>query len=118
LVAGDFFEHVAPGSSTERYDAILLDIDHSPDEWLCAGHGDFYSVAGLQGLADCLELGGVFVLWSAWEPAAEFLDVLGAVFPSVQSHEVSFYNPHVNEMDSNWVIVAGGLEGGGSAGTM
>ncbi len=106
LVAGDFFEHVARGSSARRYDVILLDIDHSPDSWLHARHGDFYSAAGLRGLADCLQPDGVFALWSAWKSAAEFLDALGTVFQSVQNHEVPFFNPHVNEMDSNWVIVA------------
>jgi len=105
LVSGDFFEYVGAGSSAERYDAILLDIDHSPDSWLRARHGDFYNAAGLQALADCLQPDGVFALWSAWEPATEFLDVLGTVFPSVQGHEVPFFNPHVNETDSNWVIV-------------
>ena len=118
LVAGDFFEHVGRGSSAQRHNAILLDIDHSPDSWLDARHGDFYSAAGLRGLADCLQPDGVFALWSAREPAAEFLDVLGTVFPSVQGHEVPFFNPHVNEMDSNWVIIAEGFKGGCPAGTV
>ncbi|MCD4824191.1 MAG: spermidine synthase [Phycisphaerae bacterium] len=108
LVAGDFFEYVKPGSSTQRYDAILLDIDHSPEFLLHARHGEFYNADGLRDLADCLQPNGVFALWSAWKPAAEFFDALGTVFPSVQDHEVSFFNPHVNEMDSNWVIIAGG----------
>ena len=118
LVAGDFFEHVARGAAAQRHDAILLDIDHSPDSWLDAHHGDFYTAAGLGGVADCLQPDGVFALWSAWEPPAQFLDVLGTVFPSVQGHEVPFFNPHVNEMDSNWVIIAEGLEGGRLAGTI
>ena len=66
LVAGDFFEHVGQTAPEQQYDAILLDIDHSPDSWLQARHGDFYSTAGLRGLAGCLRLGGVFALWSAW----------------------------------------------------
>ena len=111
LVAGDFFEYVGRGSSAQPYDAILLDIDHAPDSWLHARHGDFYNVAGLRGLGHCLQPGGVFALWSAWKPPAQFLDVLGTVFPSVQGHEVPFFNPHVNETDSNWVIIAGGMVG-------
>ncbi len=106
LVAGDFFEHVGQAASEQQYDAILLDIDHSPDSWLQAQHGDFYSSTGLRGLAGCLRPGGVFALWSAWKPAADFLDLLGTVFRSTQNHEVAFFNPHVNKMDSNWVVIA------------
>ena len=107
LVEGDFFQHVGPGSSEGPYDAILLDIDHSPDSWLHVRHGDFYSATGLRALADRLKPRGVFALWSACKPAAEFTETLRRVFPSVRSHEVSFFNPHINEMDSNWVVVAG-----------
>ena len=110
LLAGDFFEHVGRGASGQRYDAILLDIDHAPDSLLHAHHGEFYNAGGLQGLADCLQPGGVFALWSAWKPEAEFLDVLGAVFPSVHGQEVPFVNPHMNEKDSNWVILAMGSD--------
>ena len=106
LVAGDFFEHVGQATPEQQYDVILLDIDHSPDSWLQIRHGDFYNTTGMRGLACCLRPGGVFALWSAWKPAAEFLDLLGTVFRSVQNHEVTFFNPHVNEMDSNWVVVA------------
>jgi spermidine synthase len=108
IVEDDFFARVGSGSSVqrERYDVILLDIDHSPGCWLQARHAAFYKEAGLRALADCLRPGGVFGLWSAWKPSAEFLDTLGAVFPSVREHPVSFFNPHVNETDSNWVIIA------------
>ncbi len=108
LVEGNFFEYIAETSSAgaERYDVILVDIDHSPDRWLHDRHGDFYSPRGLQGLAQRLEPGGVFGLWSASRPPAEFLELVAEVFPDTISHEVSFFNPHTNETDSNWVIVA------------
>jgi spermidine synthase len=108
LVEGDFFEYVGQTSSaeSERYDVILVDIDHSPECWLHTRHGDFYSPSGLQGLAERLQPGGVFGLWSASKPAAEFLELVAGVFPDTRSHEVSFLNPHLNERDSNWVIIA------------
>jgi spermidine synthase len=108
VVHGDFFEHVAAGAAhPQPYDVILLDIDHSPDSWLHARHGDFYTAAGLRGLAACLRPGGVFGLWSASKPADEFLGVMNGAFPAVDIHEVSFLNPHLNETMSNWVVVAG-----------
>ncbi len=110
LVAGDFFEHVGQAASELLYDVILLDIDHAPDCLLHPRHGGFYRTEGLRNMARCLRGGGVFALWSAWKPQAEFFGLLGTVFPSVQSHEVSFFNPHVNENDSNWIIVAEGAD--------
>jgi len=106
LVEGDFFEHVGIAHPDRQYDAILLDIDHSPDCWLQPRHCRFYTSDGLQNMARCLRPAGIFAIWSAWKPAAEFLDALGVVFPSVQEHEISFLNPHINEMDSNWVVTA------------
>jgi len=106
LVEGDFFHLVAEGAGERRYDAILLDIDHSPDSLLHERHGEFYSAAGLRHLAGCLRSGGVFALWSAHEPRPRFLDPLATAFGAVDTHEVSFFNPHVNEMDRNWIVVA------------
>ncbi|MFW6061221.1 MAG: spermidine synthase, partial [Planctomycetota bacterium] len=108
LVAGDFFTHVGQTAAEQQYDAILLDIDHAPDCLLHERHGGFYSAAGLRNLARCLRPGGVFALWSAWQPPAEFLDLLATVLPTVRAHAVEFFNPHVNETDANWVIVAEG----------
>jgi len=110
FVEGDFFEHVAPGTTTETggcYDAILLDIDHSPESWLQLQHGGFYTAAGLRGLSEHLRPGGVFGIWSASEPSQRFLNLLESVLPNPRSHEISFLNPHVGETDSNWVVVAG-----------
>lgn len=106
LVEADFFSLWQSGPNGQRYDAILLDIDHSPDALLDAGHAGFYSTAGLQALSESLQPGGVFALWSASKPSAEFLDAMAAVFAYVRSHEVAFFNPHVNEPDANWVLVA------------
>ncbi len=114
LVIGDFFKHVGQAATPPLYDVILLDIDHAPDCLLREPHAGFYSTDGLQGMARCLRPGGAFALWSAWKPPGRFFDRLQAVFPSVRIHEVSFFNPHVNETDSNWIIVAEGADSAGS----
>lgn len=107
LVHDDFFARIAANDERrERYDVILLDIDHSPDSWLHTRHGDFYTTAGLQALTACLQPGGAFGLWSASKPADAFLGIVNGVFPLVHLHEVSFFNPHLNETMSNWVVIA------------
>jgi spermidine synthase len=117
LVEDDFFQYVLRNAQTkqERYDVILVDIDHSPECWLHSRHADFYREAGIRALADCLQPDGVFGLWSASKPAPEFLERVRRVFPHCRSCEVPFFNPHMNETDSNWVVIAA-LEGDPSAG--
>lgn len=106
LIRADFFEHVARAGPSRRYDVILVDIDHSPECWLDPRHGEFYTAPRLGTLATHLNPGGVFGLWSASEPAAEFMQLLKNAFAWVQSHEVRFFNPHITGDDTNWVVLA------------
>ena len=70
LLHGDFFALAAseagfdPDTPGRRFDAILVDIDHSPDALLDAGSASFYQPDGLRRLAAHLRPGGVFGLWS------------------------------------------------------
>jgi len=104
LVQGDFFE-IVPGSS-ETYEAILLDIDHSPEALLHARHGVFYDGPGLARLGERLRHGGVFALWSADPPEKGFLARLRGVFPDVSTREVTFEVPHLDMTDTNTIVVA------------
>lgn len=109
FLAGDFFRLMsddAPVPPEGRFDAILLDIDHAPDSWLHPGHATFYQAAGLRGLMRRLAPGGVFGLWSAAEPPPAFLDMLAGLFARVQTHPVTFTNPHLGRPDTNWIVVA------------
>lgn len=87
----DFFALVA--APDQRWDAILLDIDHAPDRWLAPGHADFYGEAALARLRDALAPDGVFALWSDDGPDAAFLARLSAVFATTDAVEVEFPNP-------------------------
>lgn len=87
-------------------DAVLLDIDHSPERWLNPGNGDFYTVSGLGSIAAKLRPGGIFGLWSD-DPADErFMALLGSVFHSTSAHEVAFQNPYTNAESTNTVYLA------------
>lgn len=91
---------------SKRFDAILLDIDHSPQCLLHEGHAEFYTPEGLNRLTDHLQPGGVFALWSADPPEESLTDGLNGAFESVCVREVEFYNPLLDERDVNYIIVA------------
>jgi spermidine synthase len=110
LVHGDFFAMVRDGldptDPDRRFDAILVDIDHSPRHVLDPGHQPFYTPAGLQDLARHLRPGGVFALWSDDPPDEEFRAVLAEVFTVVDAEVVTFPNFYTGGESANTVYVA------------
>lgn len=113
LAEGDFFCMAAPGSdgfdpaSPGRcFDAILLDIDHSPRDRLHMSHDSFYQPAGLEPLLDYLRPGGVFALWSNDPPDEGFIRTLTPMFADIKAHVVTFDNPLQGRQSTNTVYVA------------
>jgi len=113
LIHADFF-HVATApevgfdgsDNPQKVHAVLLDIDHSPSNWLNPGNGDFYTVEALRAMAEKIHSGGIFGLWSNDAPEPEFLALLDSVFESSVSHLVSFPNPYTGEESFNSVYLA------------
>jgi spermidine synthase len=113
LAHGDFFALVnspaegfdvrAPG---RRFDAILLDIDHSPSSVLHPSHAAFYAQDGLQNLAKHLKPGGIFALWSNEPPDSGFLDTLAGVFATSRAQVVTFHNPLQRREAANTIYIA------------
>ncbi len=99
FVQGDFFELSAsaqgfdPETSGRRFDAILLDIDHSPEALLDERSTSFYQPDGLRLLATHLKPGGIFGLWSNDRPDPAFTDRLAGVFAEARAEPVTFDNP-------------------------
>lgn len=110
LVEGDFFALAEAGFDPERpdrlFDAVLLDIDHSPRALLNAAHGRFYSPDGLVPLAQQLKPGGIFAMWSDEGPDEAFMAALAAVFDAPDAQVVSFDNPLTAEMSTCTIYVA------------
>ncbi|ABI78830.1 conserved hypothetical protein [Hyphomonas neptunium ATCC 15444] len=100
LVHGDFFELACaptgfdPDNPHMTYDAILLDIDHSPEMLLDSRSTGFYRPEGLKAMAGHLRPGGVFGLWSNVAPSDAFTDILKEVFPEAWAQPVVFRNPY------------------------
>ncbi|MFO7714227.1 spermidine synthase [Desulfosarcina sp.] len=108
---GDFFAMVRSGGFDPQvdgvcFDAVLLDIDHTPDCWLHRTHGDFYSQGGLHRLKAFLKPHGIFALWSNEPPETVFLDRLSTVFESAEGHRVQFDNPLLQTLSANGIYVA------------
>jgi spermidine synthase len=105
LVIADFFAWMR-GAPGEVFDAILLDVDHSPRHQLAPAHADLYTVEGLLRLSAHLAEGGVFAMWSDDPPDDTFLADLEQVFGTVAAHVVRFDNPLTGGVSSNSVYVA------------
>jgi len=108
--AGDFFALARTGfdvsNPTRKFDAVLLDIDHSPAHFLDEKNESFYAAEGLNALRHQLKDGGVFALWSN-DPADEkFTGHLESVFGAASAHNVEFPNPYTNSIAVNSVYIA------------
>ena len=111
-VLGSFFDLAIDPSSGfdsncagKKFDAILLDIDHSPTEFLNASNASFYTSKNLALMAEQLKPKGVFAMWSQNLPEESFEALLRTVFERVESHVVSFYNPFQSGESTNSVYV-------------
>ncbi|MGZ4436529.1 MAG: spermidine synthase [Nocardioidaceae bacterium] len=111
LAHGDFFALTAAGGlpgvgpAGRVYDAVLVDIDHTPQHVLSETHAGFYTVAGLTRLREQITVGGVFGLWSDDPPHDGFLTTLGSVFAAVEARVVDFPNPLTGATSSNTVYL-------------
>ena len=99
IVHGNFFalagsrEGFDAGAPGRRFDAVLVDIDHSPDFLLDPQNAAFYQQGGLLRLAGHLKPGGVFGLWSNERPDEAFVGRLADVFAKARAEPVTFHNP-------------------------
>ncbi len=103
IITDDFFARAQssdgfdPNMPGRKFDAILIDIDHTPDWLLDARSGSFYSEDGLRRLSAHLKEGGVMGLWSDAREDAAFTQRLGNVFSKARAEPVTFNNPLQNK---------------------
>lgn len=112
LVCADFFAAAAsevgfdPSRPGRLFDAILLDIDHSPRHVLHQSDTACYTPDGLRGLGAHLVAGGSFAMWSDDAPDEQFLSALEAVFTDIEARPVSFDNPLTRGRSSATIYLA------------
>ena len=110
LRQGDFFELVRVGLDEQapgrKFDAVLVDIDHSPEHFLDKRNGSFYTAEGLATVRDQLKPGGCFALWSNDHGSEEFSERLRDVFGEARFENVEFPNPYSGKPAVNSVYIA------------
>ena len=103
LASGEGFD---PDIKSHKFDAILLDIDHTPEYLINERQCNFYTEAGMTKLKSFLKPDGIFGLWSNDPPDDAFLEILSNVFSSAHGHLISFHNPLQHKTATNGVYIA------------
>lgn len=112
IIEADFFAGIAgPGfhpdaEAPKRYDAILLDIDHSPGHWLHPEHAPFYRPEGLAQLHRHLVPDGLFALWADGKPDIRFVETLQQSFTHARAETITFDNPITGGQSHGTVYLA------------
>lgn len=106
VIHGDVYGRLAD-TPTQKYDLILIDVDHSPDENLGTTNGDFYTKSGLQKAKQHLADNGILGIWSYAE-SSPFADALHEVFTEVHIEPVTVFNNLIKEEQTDWLFFARG----------
>lgn len=99
LIEGDFFALAASQAGFDaqkpgrQYDAILIDIDHTPERLLHSGSKGFYTAEGLRAVQRFLKPRGIVGLWSDEAPDDAIVALLADPFDMAWVEPVVFENP-------------------------
>jgi spermidine synthase len=101
---GDVYARLAAAPS-ERWDLVLVDVDHAPDDQLSGANDAFYRAEGLEQASRHLAPGGILGVWSYAE-SSPFADALRTVFQEVRIEPVTFFNELIDEETTDWLFFA------------
>lgn len=90
ITQGDLFDTLT-SKPNQSYDALLLDIDNTPDDLITKGNNRLYTPSFLQKIKSVLKPGGRVSYWLS-EPAPKFKKLLEKAGFQVTSHDAK---PHV-----------------------
>jgi spermidine synthase len=88
-----------------RWDLVLIDVDHAPEERLGPSNAAFYTAEGLARAKRHLAPGGVLAVWSYAE-SSPFADALREAFREVRVEPVAFENHVLEASETNWLFLA------------
>lgn len=95
VTEGSIFKHL-DSEPVARYDAVLIDVDHSPDELLDPRNATFYTEAGLRQAREHIADKGVLAVWSSAESEV-LVRTLEKVFSEVRIERVRWRNDLIDE---------------------
>ncbi len=101
---GDIFARLLAEPQDVPFDALLIDVDHSPDERLSSANKAFYTTAGLTQVARHIRPGGLFALWS-YDRSPALQETMQQVFFETDIHPVTYHNRHVHQDFTDWLYV-------------
>ena len=102
IVHGDIYQRLMTKPS-EKFDLIVIDVDHSPSDQLGAEENAFYTEEGLAKAKLHLTDGGVLAVWSYAE-SSSFADALRATFGRVLVEPVTTLNTLVGQEQTDWLF--------------
>lgn len=103
-VSGDVYARLqAPPE--RRFDVVLIDVDHAPDDQLTDANAFFYTEEGLEAARRHLTPGGVLGVWS-WAESSPFTAALRRVFSEVRAQPVTYFNELIGEEITDWLFFA------------
>lgn len=100
IATGDIFELIS--QSSDRFDAILLDIDNGPIAMTDAGNQRLYTQAGLQACRNALRAQGTLAIWST-VPSKPFEQRLLNCAFKVRRYKVKAYQAGKSKQLFIWV---------------
>jgi spermidine synthase len=102
LTSGDIYQRLLsePG---EKYDLIVIDVDHSPSDQLGEEEHDFYTTKGLAAAKQHLSNSGVLAVWSYAE-SSEFSKALEKTFETIHLQPIKTFNSLVNQEQTDWLF--------------
>jgi spermidine synthase len=104
VAEGDIFDRLLSRPSGRLFDAILIDVDHSPEDQLGSGDHSLYCARGLEAASRHLRHRGVFALWS-YDQHTPLFDAMQQVFEDPSAHPIIYFNQHVDESFTDWLYV-------------
>ena len=101
---GDVYARLT-GAPAARFDVVLVDVDHSPEDTLAGASAAYYTRPGLERAREHLAPGGVLGVWS-YAQHSPFAETLREVFDQVEVRPVTYFNRHVREEHTDWLFFA------------
>jgi spermidine synthase len=103
-VLGDVYARLlAP--PIDRFDVILVDVDHAPDDPLADANAAFYTEDGMRRARRHLAPGGVLGVWS-YADSSPFSRALQDVFSEVRLAPVTYFNDLIDAEITDWLFFA------------